>query len=238
MKKLKLYRLVFGLVGLCTGLAQAASITTYTGFPQPILNSANDAFYYTTVNINYGTSTSIRNTCQTAGCTTNNQYQNLFGNTEQSEVSAPPAYTVIFSTDNSPGSANDVFFANTGSVTLSGYNLVLAEDTNGSRSATQFELFANGTLISNVSILSAGSTYSATYGNHEIQVSDSFAPVTATSWEAVFVNNSDSSFTGVRAVDLQGLAAAAASPAPEPTPLALTAPFLLAAMVVRKRLAA
>ncbi len=54
------------------GFSQAATIAAYTGPqpPQPTLNSGNDAFYYTGVNINYGTSTPIQNTCQSPGCTT------------------------------------------------------------------------------------------------------------------------------------------------------------------------
>jgi hypothetical protein len=210
--------------GLSTAV-HAATITPFTGFPQPTLNAANDAFYFTGVTIS-NSSTQVNNQASVDGQNNSlNPYPDIFGATV--EYLCTGCYHAIFVTDSNPGFSDTTFFTTSAPKTISGFNLVLNNIAGGARSATKFQLFAGGSLIDTVNILSPGQSYDGVYGSTEIQVSDTFAPVTASSFEAVFVNNNIQPFTGPDVFSLQGIFAPTTG-TPEPGTMGLFAAGLLA----------
>lgn len=119
----------------------------------------------------------------------------------------------------------DVKFTTNAAVSLAGYSLFLGEDGGGSlnRSATNFELLANGRIVSNVGIVSAGQNYSVRFGSDSISVSDSFAPISATTFEAIFTSNIGFN-NGIRILGFQAITGAPSggqSSNPEPSTISL-----------------
>ena len=134
----------------------------------------------------------------------------------------------------------DVFFTTNAPVTLAGYSVFLGEDGTGSvnRSATNFELLANGNVVSNVALAASGSSYLVKFGSDAIKVSDTFAPITATTFEAIFTSNIGFN-NGIRVLGFQGEGGSATglqgtSPEPSSISLALLAGLALAAFYRRR----
>ncbi len=167
-----------------------------------------------------------------------NPYSDIFGNTVPYLCST--CYWVVFASDNVPANPNMTFFTTSTAKTISGYNLDLADNVNGDRTATQFQLYANSILIDTVNLALPGQNYQSLYGSNYIQVSNTFAtPITATSWEGVFVNDSAAQFPAPYVIDLQGIPGSNAPPtAPEPSAMGLSIAGLLAgcAIAFRQRL--
>lgn len=172
--------------------------------------------------------------------------QDMFGGT----FSAPPETgDVVFSDSNTnpwsgSGSALDYFvtFTTSSPITLSSYNLYLIDDLDATsnRTVTQFQLFAAGdsTPISDVTILSPSQTdYNTAYGSHEIEVSDTFSAVKASTFTAVFTANPNAASDGVgpRVVELDGFGGISAQGGvPEPGSLILLSAGLLGLLAARE----
>ena len=112
-------------------------------------------------------------------------------------------------------------------ISLAGYSLFLGEDGGSlNRSATNFQLLANGHVVSNVALAGAGQNYSVRFGSDSISVSDSFAPISATTFEAIFTSNIGFN-NGIRILGFQGftgsLGAQSSNPEPSTISLALLA---------------
>jgi len=125
-----------------------------------------------------------------------------------------------------------VSFTTNSAATITGYTLYLREDGPNSinRSATNFELIANGQVISNVALATLGQDYFVKFGSSDIiKVTDSFAPVTATSFQAIFTSN-NSAFNGVRVYELD----AQAVPEPSTIRLGLLGGLVLVAFIRRR----
>jgi hypothetical protein len=133
----------------------------------------------------------------------------------------------------------DVFFTTNAPVTLAGYSVFLNEDGPGSlnRSATNFELLANGNVVSNVALAAAGSSYAVRFGSDAIQVSDTFAPITATTFEAIFTSNIGFN-NGIRVLGFQAVTGSVGqvtgNPEPSTISLALLAGLAFAAFYRRR----
>jgi len=192
---------------LLAGMASASTVITPAGSPPA--NPWNP-FYYTNITI---TSNSPTYNAQS-------NIKDMFGGTF-STLEAPGR--VIFA--DQPGQVTyDVFFTTNSPATLNGYSLFLTEDAGSlNRSATNFELLANGNVISNVALASKGSSYAVSFGSDSIDVSASFAPVTATTFEAIFTSNIGVN-NGVRVLGFQAatsLAGGSLDPTPEPSSIQL-----------------
>jgi hypothetical protein len=122
-----------------------------------------------------------------------------------------------------PGMVTDysVTFTTDSPITLTGYNLYLAEDpaTPGNRSVTEFRLLEGSTTVSDVTLLNLGETYAGQYGSFKLELSDSFAPVTGSTFTAIFISN-DLAANGPRIEELD------ATTVPEPA----TLPMVLGAL--------
>ncbi len=238
---MKYFALLFLGAGLATAVQAAAIITPLPAltYPQPTLNAANDAFYYTGVTIS-NSSTEVNN--QNAVDSNNhslNPYTDIFGNTVPYLCST--CYWVVFGNDITPSNPNMTFFTTSTAETITGYNLDLADNPDGERTATQFQLYANGVLVDTVNLALPGQTYQNLYGSNWIQVSNTFAtPVTATSWEGVWVSDAGVQFPAPYVIDLQGIPGSNAPPptAPEPSAMGLSVAGLLAGCLIafRRRL--
>lgn len=118
---------------------------------------------------------------------------------------------VIFA-DRNRGFTNSVVVVLDAPVRLSSYELFLADDAStGSRSASEFRLYAGTTLLDDVSILDAtgNQTYSGVYGNTGIEIRDTLpagAPL-SDRYVLQFVQNQNLPFGGVRAQEFEALAA-------------------------------
>jgi hypothetical protein len=128
--------------------------------------------------------------------------------------------------DNQPiGTIDTVNVALTSPISLGSFSLFLEDDgTNGNRSASEFLLYADGTLVDDVNILDASGSesYTSVYGSNYIEIDDSFTGLPAASdYTLEFVQNQDANgASGIRALDFQGQAAVGGSTAgtavPEP----------------------
>ena len=139
-----------------------------------------------------------------------------------------------------------VNFSTSSPILLSSFNLYLQDDFNDTadRTVTDFQLYANTTLIANVTILASGQlNYESVYGSDTIEVSDTFAPVDASSFTAVFTDNPLARPTadGPRVLGLQGFGTADApdpyvptSSTPEPSSFVLMAVGFLGLLLVRR----
>lgn len=133
----------------------------------------------------------------------------------------------------------DIFFTTNSAVSLAGYSLFLEEDGPGSlnRSATNFELLANGNVVSNVALAGTGSNYAMRFGSDAISVSDTFSPVTATTFEAIFTSNIGFA-NGIRVLGFQAEVGSQSGLTPNPEPstisLALLAGLAFAAFYRRR----
>jgi hypothetical protein len=120
----------------------------------------------------------------------------------------------------------DVFFTLNSPIALAGYSLFLGEDGGSlNRSATNFELLANGKVVSNVALAAQGSDYAVRFGSDSIQVSDTFAPVSASTFEAIFTSNIGFN-NGIRVLGFQAQAGTIFQPSsqaisPEPSSISL-----------------
>jgi len=133
----------------------------------------------------------------------------------------------------------DIKFTTNSLVSLAGYSLFLEEDGPGSlnRSATNFQFLANGHLVSNVAIAGSGSSYSVKFGSDAISVSDSFAVISATTFEAIFTSNIGYG-NGIRVLGFQGVVGSpgvqSGNPEPSTISLALLAGLAFAAFYRRR----
>ena len=129
-------------------------------------------------------------------------------------------------------------FTTNSPVSLNGYSLYLAEDVGSlNRSATDFVLVANGQVISNVALATVGSSYAVKFGSDSSKVSDSFAPISATTFQAVFYSNTGFN-DGVRVMGFQGFGSiqggVSTNPEPATISLALLAGVAFAAFYRRR----
>lgn len=139
---------------------------------------------------------------------------------------------VIF-TDNLPiGTVDSVSVTLPQPVSLTDFNLYLEEDSDGGRSASEFELYAGNTLIDDVHILdhTGTQTYNSVYGSDYIEIADTLANVPAsTTYTLDFVQNQNSgSVSGVRAMEFEAV--------PEPTALPMLGIAALGLLARRRRM--
>jgi hypothetical protein len=133
----------------------------------------------------------------------------------------------------------DVKFTTNSAVSLAGYSLFLEEDGPGSvnRSATNFQFLVNGLSVSNVAIAGSGSSYAVKFGSDSISVRDSFAPISATTFEAIFTSNIGYA-NGIRVLGFQGVVGSpgvqSGNPEPSTISLALLAVLAFAAFYRRR----
>jgi len=205
-------------------LASAASASTViTPAGSPPANPWNP-FYYNKIAITSNSPT------YNAQSNINDMFGGMF-----STLEAPGR--VIFA--DQPGQVTyDVFFTTNSPATLNGYSLFLTEDAGSlNRSATNFELLANGNVISNVALAGKGSSYAVSFGSDAIDVSASFAPVTATTFEAIFTSNIGFN-NGVRVLGFQAatqsIGQVTANPEPSTISLALLAGLAFTALYRRR----
>jgi hypothetical protein len=206
--------------------ASASSVITPSGAPG---RNASNPFDYSNLTV----------TSNSATYNSQSNILDMFGGSF-STLEAPGR--VIF--QDHPGQlfTYDVFFTTHSTVSLTGYSLYLAEDGANSlnRAATNFELLANGNVISNVAITGTGQNYAVKFGADSIKVSDSFAPVSGTTFEAIFTSNIGFN-NGIRVMGFQGVGGAAgpvgpvsANPEPSTISLALLAGLAFAAFFRRQ----
>jgi len=133
----------------------------------------------------------------------------------------------------------DIFFTTNSAISLAGYSLFLQEDGPGSLnlSATNFQLLANGNVVSNVALASSGSNYAMRFGSDSISVSDTFSPVSATMFEAIFTSNIGFA-NGIRILGFEAQLGSQSGFTPNPEPstisLALLAGLAFAAFYRRR----
>jgi hypothetical protein len=213
------------IASLLVGVASASSVITAPGDPG---RSASNPFDYTAINIvsnspTYNSGSDIRD---------------IFGGAFSTLEGA--GHTIF--ADGNSGGTYQITFTAKAPTTISGYSLYLAEDgTSLNRSATNFQLKADGNIISNVGIMPAGQNYNSVYGSGLIKVADSFSSVTATTFQAIFTANVGWN-SGIRVYELDaqgGLASGSAGttgiPEPSTIYLALIAGLVLAASRFRGR---
>jgi hypothetical protein len=139
--------------------------------------------------------------------------------------------------DNQPiGTIDTVDVALAAPVSLTTFNLFLEDDgSNGDRSASAFELFANGQMIDDVPILDNTGTqsYTSVYGSNYIEISDSFSslPASANYTLELVQNQNAYGSSGVRALEFE---ATANAPSAVPEPAAISG-SLVGAMVMSRR---
>jgi hypothetical protein len=85
-------------------------------------------------------------------------------------------------------------------------------------------LKADGNTISNVALAPAGQSYSSAFGSGFIKVTDSFGPITGTTFQALFTANTGY-FNGIRVFELDAFGGAAnvqpVNGVPEPSSIRL-----------------
>jgi hypothetical protein len=138
---------------------------------------------------------------------------------------------VLFDNNQPIGTVETVNVTLASPTSLGSFNLFLEDDgASGNRSASEFLLYGNGTLIDDVPVLDTTGTqsYTSVYGSNSIEISDSFTGLPADSnYTLEFIQNQDdNSASGIRALDFQGSAALSSPTAsgpggavPEPTAL-------------------
>jgi len=204
------------IVFMAGTLSASAVITSYPGDPG---RSSTNPFDYTNINI----------TSNSATYSAASNIKDIFG--DNLSTMEQPGRTIF--ADNANVVTNyQVSFTTNSAATITGYSLYLREDGPNSinRSATNFELIANGQVISNVALATLGQDYFVKFGSTDIiKVTDSFAPVTATSFQAIFTSN-NSAFNGVRVYELD----AQAVPEPSTIRLGLLGGLVLVAFIRRR----
>lgn len=152
-------------------------------------------------------------------------------------------HNAVLFQDNQPiGTIDTVNVTLASPVSLGGFNLYLEDDgTNGNRSASEFLLYADGTLIDDVHILdtTGSQSYTSLYDSNYIEISDSFSGLpSAMNYTLQLVQNQDDGgASGVRALDFQG-SAALTSPTPGasvPEPASITGFILGGAGLLGRR---
>lgn len=190
------------------GMASATTVIT-PGWQNPGRSPSNP-FDYSNINITSNSPTA-----------TNSSIQDMFG-ASLSTLEAPGR--TIFSDTPGVVSTSQVSFTTDAPVALAGFSLFLYEDTGSlNRSATNFELIANGNVISNVALAGVGQSYSMKFGSDWIEVSGSFSPIIATSFQAIFTNNNGNA-NGIRVMKFTGLGSTVSEsldPTPEPSSIQL-----------------
>ena len=220
--KLALILLVFGMAQ-STPTVSASAVITPSGDPG---RTPSNVFDYSNLTV----------TSNSATYNAQSDIRDLFGGSF-STLEAPGR--TIFADHPGQLTTYDVFFTLNSPVSLTGYSLYLAEDGANSlnRSATNFELLANGNVISNVAITGGGQSYAVKFGSDSISVSDSFAPVSATTFEAIFTSNIGFN-NGIRVLGFQAVGgsqgAASGNPEPSTISLALLAGVAFAAFYRRR----
>jgi PEP-CTERM motif len=203
-------------------LAGTASASTVfiPGVHDPGRPNASNPFDYTNITI-------TSNSATFAG----SDVRDIFGGTF-STMEAPGR--TVFADNPNVVTAYQVSFTTSAPVSISGFSLFLKEDSTATdlRSATDFQLKANGNLITDAVIGSPGQSYFVNFGSDFLEVSATFAPVTASSFQAIFTSN-NSAFNGIRVYELDAQAVAV----PEPTTirLALLSGLVLVAFVRRRK---
>ena len=197
------------------GTASASTVFT-PGVHDPG-RSASNPFDYTNITI-------TSNSATFAG----SDVRDIFGG---SFSTMEIAGRTVFADNANVVTAYQVSFTTSAPVSISGFSLYLKEDSTATdlRSSTGFQLKANGNMISNVAIGSAGQSYSINFGSDYLEVSSSFAPVTASSFQAIFMSNNNT-YNGIRVYELDAQAV------PEPTTirLALLSGLVLVAFARRR----
>ena len=179
-------------------------LTSFSGI------SSGDLFQYTNLNIT-GSSPVV------SGSDVRDMFGGHFGSFGDA---------TIFVSNGVAGFDYTVSFTTTSPINLSAYSLYLAEDTpafgstEGARSVTRFRLLAGSTIISDVLLLNAGQTYAGRYGAADLGgiagllMNDTFAPVTSSSFQAIFTSNNFGN-NGPRVLELDAVGTIA--PVPEPS---------------------
>lgn len=199
---------VFAAV-VVSGIASASSVITPSSDPG---RAAGNPFDYANITIlsnspTYNSSSDVRDIFGGSFSTLEGSGHTIFADTPGTVTT----YQITFKTQ--------------APMTISSYALYLGEDgTSLNRSATNFQLKADGNTISNVALAPSGQSYSSAFGSGFIKVSDSFGPVTGTTFQALFTANTGF-FNGIRVFELDAFGAAASvgpvSGVPEPSSIRL-----------------
>jgi hypothetical protein len=173
------------------GAASASAVFT-PGVHDPGRNASNP-FDYTNITIT-----------SSAATFAGSDVRDIFGGSF-SPMEAP-GRTVFADTPNVV-TTYQVSFTTSAPVSISGFSLLLKEDSTGTdlRSATNFQLIAYSNVISNVALVSPGQSYFINFGSDFLEVSSTFAPITANSFQAIFTTN-NSAFNGMRVYELDAQA--------------------------------
>jgi hypothetical protein len=189
---------------LLSGIASASSVITPSGDPG---RAAGNPFDY--ANITILSSSATYNSASDVRDIFGGSFSTLEG----------PGHTIFADT---PGvvTTYQITFKTASPMTISSYALYLGEDgTSLNRSATNFQLKADGNIISNVALAPSGQSYSSAFGSGFIKVTDSFGPITGSTFQALFTANTGN-FNGIRVFELDafgGVAAQQSSGVPEPS---------------------
>jgi hypothetical protein len=200
------------------GTASASTVFT-PGVHDPGRPNASNPFDYTNITI-------TSNSATFAG----SDVRDIFGGTFSTMEA--PGRTVFADTNPNVITNYQVSFTTNAPVSISGFSLFLKEDSTSTdwRSATDFQLKANGNLITDAVIGSPGQSYFVNFGSDYLEVSATFAPITASSFQAIFTSN-NSAFNGIRVYELD----AQAVPEPATIRLALLSGLVLVAFVRRRK---
>jgi hypothetical protein len=207
---------------LLTTAASASTVITASGDPGA---APSNPFNYTNITINSNSPT----------YNSGSDIRDIFGGTF-STLEAPGR--TIFADNPFQVSTYQISFTTSAPVSLSSISLFLTEDGGSNyRSATNFQLKAGGALIANIALAPLGQSYFSAFGSDSIKVASTFAPVTATSFQAIFTSN-NGYFNGIRVFELdgQGSSATTVSSNPEPSSihLALLGGLMLAWHIRRR----
>ena len=231
-KQVRIAGLIAGVLGL--GAASRAAIIMPV---DPALVPVSDPSSLFDVNSNPGNSYSL-------GTGTNFipagfDVRDLFGGS--TGTFGPERNDVIFDNNQPIGMVESVNVSLTAPTSLSSFNLLLEDDgLSGDRSASEFLLYADGTLIDDVTILdgTGSQSYTSLYGSNYIQINDSFSgPAPASDYTLEFVQNRDGNAgSGIRAMEFTATAASTTT-VPEPKALACLAGGGCALLRRRRRVA-
>lgn len=183
---------------LVSGIASASSVITPSGDPG---SAPGNPFDYSNITIvsnspTYNSGSDVRDIFGGSFSTLEGSGHTIFADTPGTVTT----YQITFQT-HTP-------------MTISSYALYLGEDgTSLSRSATNFQLKADGNTISNVALAPSGQSYSSAFGSGSIKVSDSFGPVTGTTFQALFTANTGY-FNGIRVFELDAFGGPAITAGP------------------------
>jgi hypothetical protein len=191
---------------LLSGIASASSVITPSGDPG---RAAGNPFDYANITVLSSSAT------YSSGSDVRDVFGGSFSTLEG------PGHIIFADT---PGAVTtyQITFQTASPMTISSYALYLGEDgTSLNRSATNFQLKANGNLISNVALAPQGQSYSSAFGSGFIKVTDTFGPVTGSTFQALFTANTGT-FGGIRVFELDAFGGVAnvgqqANGVPEPS---------------------